>query len=160
MDVTRDDAERWLTRYGEAWERRSPELASALFSEDCRYYETPFDEPAVGRAGVLEYWKAVPQGQRDIAFRHRVLAVQSRTVIAHWSASFTRIAGGQRVELDGVFVLEFAADGLCTSLREWWHREEAAPKPWQPASVTGRAETTCAGLRLRFRSDRGLRPER
>jgi hypothetical protein len=31
------------------------------------------------------------------------------------------------VRLDGVFVLEFSEDGLCRSLREWWHRDEATP---------------------------------
>ena len=128
MYMTRADAERWLKSYGEAWEQRSPERASELFSDDCRYYETPFMEPAVGRAGVLRYWQAVPEGQRDIVFQYRVLAVQSQTVMAHWSASFTRRANGKRVKLDGVFLLEYTPEGLCSSLREWWHREEAAPQ--------------------------------
>lgn len=120
-------ADRWLRDYGKAWEQASPRLASALFTEDCRYYETPFAEPAVGRDGVAGYWQAVPDSQTDITFRHEVLAIQGRTVIAHWSASFTRVPSGIRVKLDGVFVLEFDDAGLCSSLREWWHREETAP---------------------------------
>ena len=127
MTLTVEDAERWLRRYGEAWEQCSPERAAQLFSEDCRYYETPFVEPAIGRTGVAKYWAAVPERQRDIAFRSQVLAVQGLTVIARWSASFTRLQNAHRVYLDGVFVLEFTTDGLCRSLREWWHREEVAP---------------------------------
>lgn len=120
-------ADRWLRDYGKAWEQASPQLASALFTDDCRYYETPFAAPAIGRDGVARYWQAVPDSQADIAFRHQVLAIQGPNVIAHWSASFTRVPTGIRVRLDGVFVLEFDANGLCRSLREWWHREETAP---------------------------------
>jgi hypothetical protein len=126
MTVTREAAERWLGQYGEAWEGADPVRAAQLFTEDCRYYETPFAEPAIGRDGVFEYWRAVPEGQSDIAFRFQVLAVQALTVIAHWTASFTRISTRARVNLDGVFVLEFAESGLCSTLREWWHRDEVA----------------------------------
>lgn len=129
--MTPDDAfraaENWLGRYGQAWEQGDPHLAAQLFTQDCRYYETPFAEPAVGRDGVLKYWQAVPEGQADVAFRSQVLAVVSQTVIARWSATFTRTASGARVALDGVFVLEFDEAGSCRTLREWWHREETPP---------------------------------
>jgi D-3-phosphoglycerate dehydrogenase len=125
--ITPAAAESWLQRYGEAWRRRSPDLAAALFAEDCRYFETPFDEPAIGRQGVWDYWQAVPEGQTDIDFEARVIGVFAQTVVAHWTAAFTRIASGTKVELDGVFMLEFNDEGLCSALREWWHRRETAP---------------------------------
>lgn len=126
MTLTRTDAEAWLARYGEAWTRGDPELAASLFSEDCRYYETPYAEPAVGRDGVRRYWQAVPDAQRDVNFAFTVLAVDSWRVIAHWNASFVRVPSGAQVALDGVFVLEFTDGATCRSLREWWHRSEAA----------------------------------
>ncbi len=126
MTVTHAAAHSWLKKYGQAWERGDPIAAARLFSEDCRYFETPFSEPAIGRDGVLKYWQAVPEGQADVTFRFQVLAVRSRTVFAHWSATFTRVSTGARVNLDGVFLLEFAEGGLCSTLREWWHRDEAA----------------------------------
>ena len=52
-----------------------PELAGSLFTEDCRYFETPYSEPAVGREGVRRYWQAVPDAQRDVRFDYAVLAV-------------------------------------------------------------------------------------
>lgn len=129
MSVTPELAEDWLHRYGRAWEQADPAAAAQLFTEDCLYFETPYGEPARGRAGVHAYWTAVPEGQAAVAFRYRLLAVQAGTAIAHWSASFTRIASGARVELDGVFVLEFAESGLCRTLREWWHRRETPGTP-------------------------------
>lgn len=125
--ITPAAAGSWLQRYGQAWRERSPDLAAALFAEDCRYFETPFGEPASGRQGVRDYWQAVPDGQTDIDFESRVVAVLAQTVVAHWTASFTRITSGTRVDLDGVFTLEFNDDGLCSVLREWWHRRESAP---------------------------------
>ena len=128
MILTPATAEQWLQRYGDAWERADPSAAAQLFTEDCQYFEKPFSPPACGRDGVLRYWSAVPECQTDVSFRFRLLAVQVNTVIAHWSASFTRRASGSRVALDGVFVLEFDERGLCRTLREWWHREER-PSP-------------------------------
>lgn len=125
--ITLAAAESWLQRYGQAWRERSPALAAELFSEDCSYFETPFEAPATGRKGVKDYWQAVPDGQVDIEFESRVIAVQAQTVIAQWTASFTRIANRARVELDGVFLLEFNDEGLCRTLREWWHRRETEP---------------------------------
>lgn len=125
MSMSFAAADRWLTEYGRAWEEGDPRLAAGLFAEGCRYFETPFSEPAAGRDGVQKYWQAVPGGQTDVSFRWRILAVQAQTVIAHWGASFTRVSNGSHVKLDGVFVLEFDDSGLCSTLREWWHREEA-----------------------------------
>jgi len=127
MTITPAAAESWLQRYGQAWRERSPDLAAGLFAEDCRYFETPFEEPAIGRQGVRNYWQAVPEGQSDISFRSQILTVFDRTVVAQWRASFTRIASGACVELEGVFVLKFTDDGLCSTLREWWHRRETPP---------------------------------
>jgi hypothetical protein len=124
MTITTATADDWLKKYGQAWEERAPHMAAQLFAEDCRYYETPFSEPQIGRDGVLKYWQAVPEGQIDVAFHYGVLSVQSHIVIAHWSASFTRISSRVRVRLDGVFLLEFNDQGLCSTLREWWHRDE------------------------------------
>jgi hypothetical protein len=127
MTMTRNDAEAWLALYGKAWTQGDPTLAASLFSEDCRYHETPYSEPFVGRDGVRRYWQAVPDGQREVRFSFQVLAVNGDAVVAHWDASFVRVASESRVALDGVFLLEFAGASECRTLREWWHRSEVVP---------------------------------
>lgn len=114
----------WLERYGQAWIKRDPEAAVQLFGADARYYETPFDAPFVGRTDIWKYWQHVPESQESISFQATPLAIVNGTCIAHWQAKFTRVPGGRRVELDGIFVLEFNSHGLCVKLREWWHRRE------------------------------------
>jgi hypothetical protein len=112
----------WMAALGAAWEARDPDAAAALFTEDVRYHETPFDEPMVGVEAVRAYWAEVPEGQRDVHFGFEVLATTANGGLARWQASFERIpANGSRRELDGVVMVELDGSGRCTLLREWWH---------------------------------------
>jgi ketosteroid isomerase-like protein len=113
--------EAWLGRYEEAWELRDSARAAALFTENAPYHETPFDAPKAGRNGIREYWTTVTADQRGVDFKSEVVAVNGRTGVARWSASLTSASSGARIELDGVFVLTFDENGLCSELREWWH---------------------------------------
>ena len=118
----------WLDAYGRAWEFTDPDAAMRLFTEDARYYETPFDEPLHGREGVRSYWAGATGSQRDISFTYEILATLPHRGIARWSAEFTRLANGKRMKLDGVFVLDFDNHGLCRVLREWWHALDGPPQ--------------------------------
>jgi hypothetical protein len=114
----------WLERYGQAWIKRDPEAAVQLFAPDARYHETPFDAPLVGRTDIWQYWQHVAESQESVSFQATPLAIVKGACIARWQAKFTRVPSARRVELDGVFVLEFDSQGLCVELREWWHRRE------------------------------------
>lgn len=116
-----DDLRNWLGAYGAAWEERDAEAASQLFSEDALYFETPYAEPFRGRQGVKGYWEKVTDDQRDVDFESETLGFLGATGVAKWSARFKLASNGVAVELNGVFLLEFNEDGLCTRLREWWH---------------------------------------
>jgi uncharacterized protein (TIGR02246 family) len=123
--VNETELRTWLEGYRQAWETRDPEAAAALFSEDARYYETPFLAPAQGRDGVRDYWANATRNQSDITFSYDVVSVSGDRCIARWWATFRRVSSGITVSLDGIFLLEFNEDGLCRELREWWHRSEA-----------------------------------
>jgi len=111
----------WLASYGAAWEGRNADRAAALFTEGATYLETPFAEPFAGRDAIHAYWARVTADQSDIDFRFAVIAVQGMTGIAEWSTRLRSISGDTPVELNGVFVLEFADADQVSSLREWWH---------------------------------------
>lgn len=113
--------EQWLAGYEAAWENKDAAAAAALFAPDARYHETPYAEPFRGREGIAAYWADVTAEQRDIDFEFDIVAVEGDTGVARWSAAFASGPDGDRVELDGVFVLGFAADGTVAELREWWH---------------------------------------
>jgi ketosteroid isomerase-like protein len=115
------DLRNWLRAYGSAWEARNAAAASQLFSKDALYFETPYAEPFRGRDGINAYWARVTGDQRDVDFDSEALGFIGRTGVAKWSARFKLASNGAGVELNGVFLLEFDDDGLCTQLREWWH---------------------------------------
>src|SRR5690606_33271931 len=106
-----NDLERWLAGYKAAWESRDAEAVCRLFTLDALYYETPYAEPFKGHDGIRDYWSSVTADQRDVAFSSDVIGVIEPTGIARWSAKFKLASNGADVELNGVFLLQFNAEG-------------------------------------------------
>jgi hypothetical protein len=115
----------WLEAYGKAWESQDPDAAAAIFAPVATYQETPFDEPMRGREAIRQYWTTGSEYQRDVSFGYEILTVDP--AIAHWWVSYLAVKrDDEPTKVDGIFLLEFDEEGLCTSLREWWH---AHPRP-------------------------------
>ena len=121
IEISHANLDAWLGRYEQAWENKDAEAAAGLFSENARYFETPYSDPFEGPAGVRDYWARVTADQRDIDFRYSVIATEGNIGIASWSVTFITISEGTKIELNGVFVLEFGSSDRCAVLREWWH---------------------------------------
>ncbi|MBI2994301.1 MAG: nuclear transport factor 2 family protein [Gammaproteobacteria bacterium] len=117
----------WLTSYGEAWETRSADKAVTLFSADATYQDDPYQAPHLGHAGIHKYWSGVTENQRNVKFASKILGVSGATGFAQWTAEFDVEPSKSHILLNGVFVLEFDADGKCRSLREWWHLKTDEP---------------------------------
>jgi uncharacterized protein (TIGR02246 family) len=120
--MDRTTFEDWLDAYKRAWEDRDPEAAADLFTADASYHETPFEAPARGREGILDYWSDATRYQEGIEFSYEVLATTEDAGIAHWHCRFTRLTSDSAAELDGIFLVDLDADGKCTEFREWWHK--------------------------------------
>lgn len=124
-DLTREQLDGWLAAYGKAWETRDANAAAALFAPDATYQDVPFDPPHQGQEGIRSYWSGVTKDQRNVKFGYQLIAVSGSTGVAHWTAEFDVEPTKAHLSLNGVFVLEFGADGKCRSLREWWHLKAA-----------------------------------
>lgn len=111
----------WLDRYKQAWEARDAALAGALFTEDASYHEMPFDAPMQGRAAIEAYWTRVTATQTNVRFTYDLLSCAGAQGICHWHATFNSAPGGETIDLDGVFVCEFADARTVKALQEWWH---------------------------------------
>ena len=122
--MTNTEFDAWLQAYGRAWQSRESEAAASLFTADATYAETPFGEPAIGHDGIRRYWAENTGVQVEIAFSYQILSLSGDRGIARWRAEYTRMPRRIRVKLDGIFLLEFASDGRCRSLLEWWHQTE------------------------------------
>lgn len=111
----------WLDAYGQAWQERDADAVVRLFTADALYFDTPYADPFQGHSGIAAYWKRVTSDQSGIDFDSDAVGVIGNTGVARWSARFTSISNGAKLELNGVFLLDFDDDGLCACLREWWH---------------------------------------
>lgn len=132
--------ETFMAGYQAAWQARDPAMFAALFHEDGRYHNTPF-QVQTGRAQLAEYWRRV-QLQEDVQVTYEVLADHGGTGMAHWHVTY-QVASEElfqiwarstgtglpprqpgdplpRMVLDGVLQAQFA-QGLCTEARIWWH---------------------------------------
>jgi hypothetical protein len=136
----------FMAGYKAAWEARDPAMFAALFSEDGKYHNTPFQVQS-GRAQLAEYWKRV-QLQEDVQVTFEVLASEGDTGIARWHVTYqvaseelfriwasstgtglpARKAGDPlpRMILDGVLQARFMR-GLCAEARIWWHSMPQVP---------------------------------
>lgn len=113
--------DRWMAAYGQASAADDPLASAGLFSEDARYYESPFDAPRVGRQAIYDYWAAGAQNLTGKRSTYDILAVREAVGIARWRSRFVVKATGAVVVLDCIFLAEFDAAGLCCCFREWWH---------------------------------------
>lgn len=123
----------WLRALGDAWERRDPEAAAALFTDDATYSTDPFTPPRRGRPAVRAYWAGEVAGQRDVRVRFGEPVVSGDRAVAEWWATL-RDDGADPAgsTLAGIVVLRFAADGRCAALREYWMSSAgttAGPRP-------------------------------
>lgn len=137
--------QQFMQGYKAAWEARDESMFAALFREDGRYHNTPF-QVQTGRAQLAEYWTRVKL-QEDVRVTFEVLASAADSGLAHWHVTYqvaseelfqiwaksagtnlvARKAGDPlpRMVLDGVLQATFSG-GLCAQARIWWH---SMPQP-------------------------------
>lgn len=117
----------WLEAYRQAWETADADAAAALFTKASTYRSNIFQEPHEGREGVHRYWQEVTRTQSDVRVRiGRPFAEGNRVAAEFWT--MMRVDGAETT-LPGCLLLEFDEDGLCRSLREYWHFEAGTLEP-------------------------------
>ena len=132
--MTKNDVQRWLDRYVEAWLTYDPALIGDLFSEGAEYRYHPADEPLAGRDAIVDSWIA-PEGSasgRDepgtYAGKYEAWAADGgRAVAVGWSRYWTDATRTtERIVYDNCYLLEFDADGRCRSFTEFFRERPAA----------------------------------
>lgn len=79
------------------------------------------------RRGVTEYWTSVTEAQDDVTVRMgRPFTEGDRVAVEFWT---TMQAGGSPLTLAGCLLLEFAGDGRCRHLREYWNLHDQIVEP-------------------------------
>jgi hypothetical protein len=133
--VTREDVDRWLAAYVEAWKSYDREQIAALFSEGVSYRYHPYDEPIEGREEVVKAWRAEgdhPEaGTRDepgtFDASYEAFAVDGDAAVATgWSSYKDSPDGPVARTYDNCFVMRFDSKGRCTEFTEWFMKRKDA----------------------------------
>jgi ketosteroid isomerase-like protein len=122
--MERDDVQRWLDDYVEAWKSYDPDAIAALFAEDVAYHYHPYDEPVHGRDAVVAAW--LGKGDQDVAgtpdepgtydASYAPVAIDGDVAVAVGTSTYTDPA----VVYDNCYVIRFDAEGRCRELTEWF----------------------------------------
>jgi hypothetical protein len=123
--MTREDVDRWLADYVEAWMTYDRDKIEALFAEDIAYRYDPIQ----GRDEVIKAWVAEGDhreaGTRDdpgtYEASYRVFAVDGDAAVATGTSSYRDEADGPVARVyDNCFLMRFDSDGRCSEFTEWF----------------------------------------
>jgi ketosteroid isomerase-like protein len=127
--MEKDDVDRWLDAYVEAWKSSDRDRIGALFAEDVRYRYHPYDEPVEGRAAIVEAWlgegehpdASDPDEPGTFDATYRAIAVDGDVAVATGSSAYTTQPGGPvKTVFDNCFVMRFDGEGRCREFTEWF----------------------------------------
>jgi|GEM_PF-1091410 len=118
-NMDKKQAQKLLMIYGEAWEKRDPELILTIFTPDATY-DDPHEPKNFGHDEIRAYWvNKVIGEQKDIHFTLLNTWVDGETVVAEWKADF--IDTKRNFKIDMVEVAIFGTrEGKFSSLREYY----------------------------------------
>jgi hypothetical protein len=118
----------WIERYRRAWEDGDPVAVVALFTEDASYRSAPFREPYLGQDAIHAYWTRGAGSQEGVQVRMGEPVVDGNVVAVEWWTTMDDPDDGE-ITLPGCLLLQFAPDGRCFDLREYWNVQEGRLPP-------------------------------
>jgi SnoaL-like domain len=117
--VTAEDVQRWLDAYVAAWASYDEAQIIALFTDDCAYRYDPFRTPVVGAEAIAADWLQDRDAAGSWQADYRVYAVDGSRAVAVGETFYPN----EDRRYGNAYLLEFAADGRCSSFTEWYFLE-------------------------------------
>ena len=126
--MTRDDVQRWLDGYVDAWRTYDPASIAALFADDATYAHQPYREPLRGRDAIVASWLESPDAAGSWEARYEPYAVDGDRAVAVGESRY--LENGKLAALFyNVWLLRFDDEGRCSDFVEYWreHPKEQLP---------------------------------
>jgi len=120
--MTRDDVQRWLDAYVEAWRTYDPAEIGALFAEDAIYRYRPYghDTFVRGREAIVEDWRDQQDAPGSWSATYEAYAVDGDRAVAVGETRYLEADGSIRTVFHNVWPLRFDADGRCAEFTEFY----------------------------------------
>ena len=124
--MTRDDVQRWLDAYVDAWRTYDAAAIGALFAADARYAYQPYREPTIGREAIVADWLEAPDPAGSWQAHYEPYAVDGERAVAVGTSRYLNDDGSQRTLFYNVWLLRFDGEGRCAEFVEYWREHPAA----------------------------------
>jgi ketosteroid isomerase-like protein len=135
--MTREDVQRWLDRYIEAWKSFDRATIADLFSQDATYRYHPYDDGGAvihGRDAIVRDW-IEPEGDsssRDepgtYDGHYEPYTIEGDRAVAVGRSNYWNDESHSTLErvYDNVFLLRFDEDGRCAEFTELFMKRPSA----------------------------------
>jgi hypothetical protein len=127
----------WIEGYRRAWEEKDSGLLLSLFTEDASYRSSPFRQPNLGHDGIRAYWERAAGSQSGVEVRMGAPVVEGNVAVVEWWTTMDDADDGV-ITLVGCLLLQFAEDGRCCDLREYWNASDGRLQPHEEWGSWGR----------------------
>ena len=109
----------WTKKLGKAWTNRDAKAAAYLFAKNCKYYESALENPCNNWSDILKLWQTVPQNQKNVVFKFKILAISDKFGIVNWDVKRTLLPSNEKQVIDGIFQISLDKNGLCIFFKQW-----------------------------------------
>jgi hypothetical protein len=123
--VEKDELQRWLDAYVEAWRTYDEGAIRALFSEDATYRYHPWDEGDEvihGRDAIAAAWLGDRDEPGSWTAEYHPWAVDGDRAVAVGVSRYLAADGAVDREYHNVFLCRFDAEGRCREFTELFMR--------------------------------------
>ncbi len=118
------DYKKFIKEFMDSWKKLDGEKTCELMADKLKYYENPIDEPLTSKKDVKPLWLVVPQNQKDILYKGKILFEDEESCIYHFTMQRTMVKTGKRQNIDGIFEIKLNNNNLLTYFKQWRFTKE------------------------------------
>ncbi|MEA2497974.1 MAG: hypothetical protein QOH26_379, partial [Actinomycetota bacterium] len=106
----------WVDRYVAAWNSNDPAEIADLFTDDARYFDTPIDEPWVGKNEIVKEWLARKDEPGDAEFSYEIIVATPDIGILRAETRYLTTG----TDYANLWEIRLDASGACREFVEWY----------------------------------------
>ena len=116
----------WLDAYQAAWSTDDANAVAALFTEDARYFATPFADPHIGRDAIAKWWVEQGESAMTWAFEGEVIASTERRHVIRGTTKYADglTTLGAAETFHNIWIVTLEENGEASEFVEYWMLEQ------------------------------------
>ncbi len=118
------DYKTWLKKFMDSWKNLEGSKTCELMADKIKYYENPIDPPILSKKEVEKLWIIVPETQKDITYKGKILFADENSCIYHFTMQRTMTSNNKVQLIDGIMEIKLNSKNLLTYFKQWRFTKE------------------------------------